>query len=228
MFAGLPMNLWHSWKGLIELIHLEAGQVLFEIGDKIEHVYFPFTAIISLTHILEDGESIDVAMVGSEGVVGVQVFMASQTTMHRVEVLRAGYVYRLNAETVKRAFDSSRQVMEIMLRYSHAMISQISQMAACNRHHTLEQQLSRWLLLYLDRSNDLQVHCTQSQISNSLGVRRERVAKVAKEFEQQGVLRYSRGVIDVCNRDQLIQRSCECYAIIKAQYKQALPISVSV
>jgi CRP-like cAMP-binding protein len=228
LFAGLPMNVWHSWEGLVELIHLEAGQVLFEIGDKTEHVYFPFTSIISLTHILEGGESIEVAMVGSEGVVGVSVFMASRTTAHRAEVLRAGYAYRLNAEMAKRAFDSSREVMEIMLRFSHAMVSQMSQVAACNRHHTLEEQLSRWLLLYLDRTNDLQVHCTQEQISNTLGVRRERVAKVAKLLQQEGVMHYSRGIIDVDNREQLFHRSCECYGIIKAQYKQVLPIAVRV
>jgi CRP-like cAMP-binding protein len=219
LFAGVPMNVWHIWQELVEPVHLEAGQVLYETGDEVNHVYFPFTSIISLTRILNDGESIEVAMVGSEGAVGVAAFMHSaQTTSNRAVVLRTGYAYRLSAEVAKHAFDTSTDVMQVMLRYIHALIFQISQLLICTRHHTIEQQLSRWLLMYTDRTNDSRVLCTQEAIANTLGVRRERVSKVATEFQAQGFLRYSRGIIEVLRTEGLKSYTCECHAVIANEY----------
>ncbi len=213
------MNVWHIWQELLEPIHLEAGQVLYETGDEVNHMYFPFTSIISLTRILNDGKSIEVAMVGSEGAVGIAAFMHSaQTTSNRAVVLRTGYAYRLSAEVAKLAFDTSTDVMKVMLRYIHALIFQISQLLICTRHHTIEQQLSRWLLMYTDRTNDTRVLCTQEAIANTLGVRRERVSKVATEFQAQGFLRYSRGIIEVIQTEELKSYTCECHAVIANEY----------
>ena len=229
MLAGIPMNVWHIWQDSVEPIHLEAGQVLYETGDEVNHVYFPFTSIISLTRILNDGESIEVAMVGSEGAVGVAAFMHSaQTTSNRAVVLRAGYAYRLKAKVAKHAFDTSTGVMQVMLRYIHALIFQISQLLICTRHHTIKQQLSRWLLMYTDRANDTRVLCTQATIANTLGIRRERVSKVATEFQAQGFLRYSRGIIEITQTQGLKNYTCECHAAIATEYTRLRSIVISI
>lgn len=227
LLAGLPMNVWHTLEDQIESVHLDVGHVLFEPGVEIDHVYFPFTAIVSLMHVLADGESIEVAMVGAEGVLGVSIFMEDNCASHRAVVLRSGYVYRLNAAAAKRAFAESAQTTQIMLQYVQAMISQISKVSACNRHHSLKQQLSRWLLLYLDRTNDMQVQCTQEEISLVLGVRRERIAGAAKVFQDLGILNYSRGNIEITNKALLQHHTCECYAIITTEYRRLRPLALS-
>ena len=229
MFAGMPMSIWYIWQELVEPVHLEAGQVLYETGDEVNHVYFPFTSIISLTRILNVGESIEVAMVGSEGAVGVAAFMHSaQTTSNRAVVLHAGYAYRLSAEVAKHAFDTSSDVMQVMLRYIHSLIFQISQLLICTRHHTIEQQLSRWLLMYTERTNDTQVLCTQEAIANILGVRRERVSKVATEFQAQGFLRYSRGIIEITQTQGLKNYTCECHLAITSEYKRLRSVVINI
>ena len=229
MFAGMPMSIWYIWQELVEPVHLEAGQVLYETGSEVDHVYFPFTSIISLKRILNDGESIEVAMVGSEGAVGVAAFMHSaQTTSNRAVVLRAGYAYRLSAEVAKHAFDTSTDVMQVMLRYIHALIFQISQLLICTRHHTIEQQLSRWLLMYTDRTNNTRVLCTQEAIANTLGVRRERVSKVATDFQAQGFLRYSRGIIEITQTQGLKNYTCECHLAITSEYKRLRSVVINI
>ena len=229
MLAGIPMNVWHIWQELIEPIHLEAGQIIYEKDTEVDLVYFPFTSIISLTRILNDGESIEVAMVGSEGAVGIAAFMHSaQTASNRAVVLHAGYAYRLNAKVAKLAFDTSTDVMQVMLRYIHALIFQISQLLICTRHHSIEQQLSRWLLMYTDRTNDTRVLCTQEAIANTLGVRRERVSKVATDFQTQGFLRYSRGIIEITQKQELKNYTCECHVAIATEYTRLRSVVISI
>ena len=217
LLISLPTDIGLRWKALIEPVHLTAGEVLAEMGEVLTHVYFPNTAIISLTHILDGGESIEVAMVGAEGVVGISVFLGSATASTRSVVLRSGLAYRLNAAFFKNAFQSSSDVMDIMLRYTQSLLAHISQVSVCARHHSLNQQLSRWLLHYSDKTHDRLVQCTQEQMSLTLGVRRERVVQVAKSFQNMGLISYSRGVIEIHNKPKLRALTCECYENIYAQ-----------
>lgn len=226
LFAGLPMNIWSKWEDLVEPVHLTAGQVLFESGDALKHVYFPFTAIISLTRSLQNGESIELAMVGAEGLVDTSVFMKSVIAVNRGVVRRTGYAYKLDAESVKSSFSDSLHVVKIFLRYTQALIAQISQTSACMRHHSVEQQLCRWLLFYSDRTSSMLVKITQEEISHILGVRRERVVKVAKNLQSTGVLAYSRGTIEIVDKQYLLDNVCECYPLIRSEYERLRPIAV--
>lgn len=214
ILVGLPTEDWQIWESELKPIHLTAGDVLSDSGIFPQHVYFPHSSIISLTHILEDGESIEVAMVGTEGMLGVCVFLGNQAPSTRAIVLRSGLAYRLRASLIRQTFNSSELAKQAMLRYTQSLISQISQIGACSKHHSLEQQVCRWLLLYLDRSEDMHIKHTQEMLSLSLGVRRERISHIAKKFQQQGILSYTRGNIIIHNRDALINRSCTCYEII--------------
>jgi CRP-like cAMP-binding protein len=218
LLSGLPVDVWKIWEKALEPIYLSAGDVVSETGVTPAHVYFPHSAIISLMHLLRSGESIDVAMIGNEGMVGVSIFLGNVSTSTRAIVLRSGLAYRLNASFFRHAFDSSDHAKQIMLRYTQSLISQISHVGACTRHHSLEQQICRWLSHYLDRSDDLYVQCTQEQLSHILGVRRERIASVATNFQAQGLISYSRGKIQILNREAILGRACECYGTINAQY----------
>jgi CRP-like cAMP-binding protein len=220
LLAGLPINVWKIWEKALEPIYLSAGDVVSETGVIPAHVYFPHSAIISLTHLLEAGESIDVAMIGNEGMVGVSVFLGNVSTSTRAIVLRSGLAYRLKASFFRHAFDSSVHAKQIMLRYAQSLISQISHVGACTRHHSLEQQICRWLSHYLDRSDDLHVQCTQEQLSHTLGVRRERIALVAKNYQAQGLISYSRGKIQILKREAILSRACECYGTINTEYSR--------
>jgi CRP-like cAMP-binding protein len=218
LFDRLPKEAWESWHQKIEHIELQLGQVVFDLGDPITHVYFPSTSVISMTHLLLDGESIEVAMIGAEGIVGMSALMGDAKSSVRSLVLKAGGAYRVPASWMKREFEHSSAVMQIMLRFSQTLMMQISQIAACNSHHSLEQRLSRWLMLYADRVKDKHILCTQELIAQTLGVRRERLAKVASALKKQGLIDYSRGAIALVNKEGLKRTTCECYGAIKRSY----------
>jgi len=218
LFDRLPKEAWESWHQKIEHIELQLGQVVFDVGDPITHVYFPSISVISMTHLLLDGESIEVAMIGAEGIVGMSALMGDAKSSVRSLVLKAGGAYRVPASWMKREFEHSSAVMQIMLRFSQTLMMQISQIAACNSHHSLEQRLSRWLMLYADRVKDKHILCTQELIAQTLGVRRERLAKVASALKKQGLIDYSRGAIALVNKEGLKRTTCECYGAIKRSY----------
>ena len=200
LFERLPMGEWEVWQKKVELVELQLGQVVFDVGAPIKHVYFPSTSIISMTHLLSEGESIEVAMIGGEGVLGMSALMGDTKSSVRSLVLKAGGAYRVPASWMQREFEHSSSVMQIMLKFSQTLMMQISQIAACNSHHSLEQRLSRWLMLYADRVNDKHILCTQELIAQTLGVRRERLAKVASTLKKQGLIDYSRGAISLVNK----------------------------
>jgi CRP-like cAMP-binding protein len=218
LFDRLPKEAWESWHQKIEHIELQLGQVVFDVGDPITHVYLPSTSVISMTQLLLDGESIEVAMIGSEGILGMSALMGDAKSSVRSLVLKAGGAYRIPASWMKQEFEHSSAVMQIMLRFSQTLMMQISQIAAYNSHHSLEQRLSRWLLLYADRVKDKHILCTQELIAQTLGVRRERLAKVASALKKQGLIDYSRGAIALVNKEGLKRTTCECYGAIKRSY----------
>ncbi len=224
LLAALPEAEWARWQPQLEYVALPLGLVLYESGRTLSHVYFPTTAIVSLLYVMENGASAEIAVAGNEGLVGISLFMGGGSTPSRAVVQSAGVGYRLRAAVVQQEFENSHPVMHLLLRYTQALITQMSQTAVCNRHHTLDQQLCRWLLLSLDRldSNDLVM--TQELIANMLGVRREGVTEAALSLQKAGVIRYTRGHITVLDRPALQQRTCECYAVVKREYSRLLPV----
>ena len=204
------------------------GQVLYESGKTLSHVYFPTTCIVSLLYMLENGSSAEIAVVGNEGLVGVSLFMGGGSTPSRAVVQSAGHGFRLLASDMKKEFDRGGPVLHLLLRYTQALITQMSQTAVCNRHHSLDQQLSRWLLLSLDRLEGNQLVMTQELIANMLGVRREGVTEGASKLQHAGLIRYSRGRITVIDRPGLEKRTCECYAVVKKEYDRLLPAATAV
>ena len=200
------------------------GQVLYEPGDTLSHVYFPTTAIVSLLYVMENGASAEIAVVGHEGVVGISIFMGGESTPSRAVVQSAGQGFRLASSTVRDDF-SRTPVLHLLLRYTQALITQMAQTAVCNRHHSLDQQLCRWLLLSLDRLPGNELVMTQELIANMLGVRREGVTEAALNLQAAGLIRYSRGRITVLERKGLEARTCECYAVVKKEYDRLLPDS---
>lgn len=228
LLACLPEAEWERWMPHIELIDLPLGKVLHESGAPATHVYFPTNAIVSLLYILENGSSAEIAVVGNEGVVGISIFMGGGSTPSRAVVQSAGMGYRLRAEVIKRAFERSDPVKHLMLRYTQALITQMSQTAVCNRHHSLDQQLCRWLLLSLDRLSGNELVMTQELISNMLGVRREGVTEAAMKLQSAGLIRYARGHISVLDRPGLERRACECYRVVKNEYDRLLPDLVAI
>ena len=204
-------------------MELHLGQVLYESGSPQSHVYFPTTAIVSLLYVTENGQSAEIAVVGNEGVVGIAVFMGGETTPNRAVVQSAGLAYRLKAHVIKTEFDRSAPVLHLLLRYTQALITQMAQTAVCNRHHSVDQQLCRWLLLSLDRLQGHDLTMTQELIANMLGVRREGVTAAALSLQRAGLITYSRGHVKVLDRLGLEQRTCECYAVVKAEYDRLLP-----
>ena len=199
------------------------GQVLYESGGTMQHVYFPTTAIVSLLYVMENGASAEIAVVGNEGIVGVSLFMGGGSTPSRAVVQSAGEGFRLNAQALKDEFDQAGPVLHLLLRYTQALITQMAQTAVCNRHHALDQQLCRWLLLSLDRLQSNELVMTQELIANMLGVRREGVTECALKLQKAGLIRYIRGRITVLDRLGLEQRTCECYAVVKKEYDRLLP-----
>ena len=223
MLAALPAAEWERWLPDLELIELPLGEVLYESGRTLAHVYFPTDAIVSLLYVMENGSSAEIAVVGNEGVVGISLFMGGGTTPSRAVVQSAGHGYRLSAQNIKEEFNRSGPVMHLLLRYTQALITQMAQTVVCNRHHSLDQQLCRWLLLSLDRLNGNQLVMTQELIANMLGVRREGVTEGALKLQKSGLIQYTRGRITVLDRPGLEVRTCECYAVVKKEYDRLLP-----
>jgi len=223
LLAALPDAELQRWLPLLETVDLPLGLVLYESGRTLSHVYFPKTAIVSLLFVLEDGDSAEIAVVGNEGVVGISLFMGGESTPSRAVVQSAGRGFRLSSGAIKEAFARNGAVMHLMLRYTQALITQMAKTAVCNRHHTLDKQLCRWLLLSMDRLQGNELVMTQELIANMLGVRREGVTEAALKLQAAGLIRYARGHITVIDRPGLERRTCECYAVVKKEYDRLLP-----
>jgi CRP-like cAMP-binding protein len=202
---------------------MKLGDVLYEPGTRMRHVYFPTTSIVSLMYVMEDGASAEIAIVGNEGILGISLFMGGDTTPSRAVVQGAGYGFRLKAQHLKDEFARFGPMLRLLLRYTQALITQMSQTAVCNRHHTVDQQLCRWLLLSLDRLASNELVMTQELIANMLGVRREGVTEAAGKLQEAGLIRYRRGRICVLDRRGLEARSCECYQVVKTEFDRLLP-----
>jgi CRP-like cAMP-binding protein len=228
LLAALPPAEWAKWAPLLEPVDLSLGKVLYESGGKLSHVFFPVDAIVSLLYVMEDGASAEIAVVGKEGLVGVSLFMGGGSTPSRAVVQSAGRGYKLRADLLLEAFNRSGPVLHLLLRYTQALITQMAQTAVCNRHHSLDQQLCRWLLLSLDRLSGDKLVMTQELIANMLGVRREGVTEAAGRLQKDGLIRYQRGQITVLDRQGLEHRTCECYAVVKAEYDRLLPPQLAV
>ena len=223
LLSALPPEESQRWSPLLESIHMPLGSVLYEPGGTLSHVYFPTTSIVSLLYVMENGASAEIAVVGNEGVVGISLFMGGESTPSRAVVQSAGNGLRLKASLMKEEFNRAGSVLHLMLRYTQALITQMAQTAVCNRHHSLDQQLCRWLLLSLDRLQGNELVMTQELIANMLGVRREGVTEGALKLQHAGLISYSRGHITVLDRPGLEDRSCECYAVVKKEYDRLLP-----
>jgi CRP-like cAMP-binding protein len=223
LLAALPMVEWQRWQPQLEIIDLKLGQVLYESGGKMEYVYFPIDVIVSLLFVLENGASAEIAVVGNEGIVGVSVFMGGNSTPSRAVVQSAGNAYRLSSSVLKEEFNTFGPLMLLLLKYTQSLITQMAQTAVCNRHHSIEQQLCRWLLLSLDRLNSSSLTMTQELIANMLGVRREGVTEAAGKLQKLGVIDYSRGKITVLDRPALERLSCECYEVVKTETHRLQP-----
>ena len=222
LLAALPAAEWQRWESRLELVDLPLGTVLHEPDGQLEHVFFPTTAIISLLYVMQSGASAEIASVGREGLLGIALFMGGQSTPSRAVVMCAGQGFRLPAAVIQEEFERSPAVMHLLLRYTQALITQMAQTAVCNRHHALDQQLCRWLLLSMDRVSGDELAMTQELIANMLGVRREGVTEGAVKLQQAGLIRYSRGRITVRDRKGLEARACECYGVVKKEFDRLL------
>jgi CRP-like cAMP-binding protein len=227
LLAALPDAEWRRWQPQLEKVEMPLGQVLYESGATLAYVYFPITSIVSLLYVMENGASAEIAVVGNEGLVGVSLFMGGQSTPSRAVVQSAGQGFRLKAQLMKDEFNRAGPVLHLLLRYTQALITQMSQTAVCNRHHSLDQQLCRWLLLSLDRLQGNELVMTQELIANMLGVRREGVTEAALKLQHAGLISYARGHIVVLDRPGLEKRTCECYAVVKKEYDRLLPEKIA-
>lgn len=223
LIAALPDAVRQQWRPHLEAVDLRVGDVLFEPGCTLSHVYFPTTSIVSLLYILESGASAEVAVVGNEGIVGVSTFMGGQSTPNQAVVQSAGRSFRLLTATFLQTFEQGGAVASLLLRYTQALMTQMAQTAVCNRHHSLDQRLCRLLLFSLDRLHRPELRMTQGLIANMLGVRREGVTGAALALQNAGLIRYRRGHIAVIDRLALEKRSCECYAVVTKEYVRLLP-----
>jgi CRP-like cAMP-binding protein len=224
LIAALPEEVSRQWSALLEDVDMRLGDVLHEPGRTVRHVYFPTTSIVSLLHVLESGASAETAVVGNEGIVGISAFMGGDSTPTQSVVRSAGRGFRLPVAALMLAFDQGGSMARLMLLYTQALLTQMAQTAVCNRHHSLDQQLCRLLLFSLDRLDTLELWLTQELISNMLGVRREGVTEAALALQKAGLIKYARGHITVMDRQALERRSCECYAVVKAEYQRLLPV----
>jgi CRP-like cAMP-binding protein len=209
----------------LEAVPLSLGMVLYESGDTLRHVYFPTDSIVSLLYVMEDGASAEISVVGKEGLVGVALFMGGESTPSRAIVQSAGYAFRLSARRLRQEFDRHGEMLVLMLRYTQALLTQMAQTAVCNRHHSIDQQLCRWLLLSLDRLTGNRLVMTQELIANMLGVRREGVTVSARALQKKGVITYQRGEITVLDRAKLEKLCCECYAVVRKETDRLLPFA---
>lgn len=227
LLAALPAAEWERWQPQLERVQMPLGQVLYESGTTLTHAYFPTTSIVSLLYVMENGASAEIAVAGKEGMVGISLFMGGGSTPSRGVVQSAGQGFRVRSQFIKDEFDRAGVVMHLLLRYTQALITQMSQTAVCNRHHSLDQQLCRWLLLSLDRLQGNELVMTQELIANMLGVRREGVTEGALRLQAAGLIRYARGHITVLDRAGLEARTCECYAVVKKEYGRLLPQQIA-
>jgi CRP-like cAMP-binding protein len=223
LLAALPAGDYERLAPRLELVPMKLGDVLYEPGDRLRHVYFPTTSIVSLLYVMEDGASAEIAIVGNEGILGISLFMGGETTPSRAVVQSAGHGFRLEAQALKSEFGRSGPTLHLLLRYTQALITQMAQTAVCNRHHSVDQQLCRWLLLSLDRLASNELSMTQELIANMLGVRREGVTEAAGKLQDAGLISYHRGKITVIDRPGLEARSCECYQVVKTELDRLLP-----
>ena len=222
LLAALPTAEFGRLAAHLELVPLPLGEILYEPGGLMQHAYFPTTAIVSLHYVMESGASAETAGVGNEGVVGISLFMGGDTTPSSAVVQTAGYAYRLDSRLLKQEFNRAGLMQRLLLRYTQALIAQVTQTAVCNRHHSVEQQLCRWLLLTLDRVSSREVVMTQELVASMLGVRREGITQAAGKLQHAGVIRYRRGHISVLERAGLETRACECYAVVRKEVSRLL------
>jgi CRP-like cAMP-binding protein len=223
LLASLPDADLQRLQPDLKQVPFQLGEVLYESGAQMRHVYFPTNAIVSLLYLLANGASAEIAVVGNEGIVGVSLFMGGETTTNRAVVQSAGHAYRLPSQAMKDEFIRAGPLQHLLLRYTQALITQMAQTAVCNRHHSVDQQLCRWLLLSLDRLSSNSLVMTQELIANMLGVRREGVTEAARRLQQAGLIHYRRGHVTVLDRAGLEARSCECYAVVKTESDRLLP-----
>ena len=228
LLAAVPTAEWKRLSKHLEPVDLSLAQALYESGSTMTHMYFPTTSIVSLLYVMENGSSAEIAVVGNEGLVGVSLFMGGESTPSRAVVQSAGKGFKIEAQIMKDEFNKAGPVMHLLLRYTQALITQMAQTAVCNRHHSLDQQLCRWLLLSLDRLQGKDLVMTQELISNMLGVRREGVTEAAMQLQAAGIIRYTRGRISVLDRPGLERRTCECYAVVKKEYDRLLPATTAI
>lgn len=223
LLRALPPAEWERLSPRLELTEMPLGHVLYESGSVLRHVYFPTTSIVSLLYVMESGSSAEIAVVGNEGMVGVALFMGGETTPSRALVQSAGHAYRLKGQVLKDEFHRAAALQHLLLRYTQALLTQMAQTAVCNRHHSVDQQLCRWLLLSLDRLSSNKLSMTQELIANMLGVRREGVTEAAGKLQMAGLIHYSRGHIEVLDRQRLEATCCECYQVVKTEFDRLLP-----
>jgi CRP-like cAMP-binding protein len=223
LVAALPEEDYQGLLPVLEAVRLPLGMALYESGGAQGYVYFPTSSIVSLLYVLADGSSAEIAVTGCEGLVGIALFMGGETTPSRAVVQSAGQGYRIKAAILKRKFEEGGALQLLLLRFTQALITQMTQTAVCNRHHAVDQQLCRWLLLSLDRLPANELVMTQELIANMLGVRREGVTEAAGKLQAEGLIEYSRGKITVLDRTKLEARVCECYAVVKKEYDRLLP-----
>ena len=223
LLSSLPADVYARLVPNLELVALPLGKVLYESGDTLRHVYFPVDCIVSLLYVMEDGASAEISVVGKEGIIGIALFMGGDSTPSRAIIQSGGYAYRLLAQKFKDEFNRHSEMLMLLLRYTQSLITQMAQTAVCNRHHSIDQQLCRWLLLSLDRLPTNRLTMTQELIANMLGVRREGVTEAAGKLQKLGVIEYSRGQITVLDRAQLEELSCECYAVVKKETDRLMP-----
>ncbi len=224
LLNALPEDVRERLFPHLESVQMPLGEVLYESGSELHYVYFPTTSIVSLLYVMEDGASAEIAVVGNEGILGIALFMGGETTPSRAIVQSAGYGFRLKAQLLKDEFNRAGPLMHLLLRYTQALITQMSQTAVCNRHHSVHQQLCRWLLMSLDRLPSNELTMTQELIANMLGVRREGVTEAAGKLQGAGLILYNRGHITVLDRPGLEAQACECYQVVKKEFDRLLPV----
>jgi len=227
LLAALPAEDYARLLPTLELVPMPLGWAVYESGAQMGHLYFPTTSIVSLLYVMESGASAEIAVTGNEGLVGISLFMGGESTPSRAVVQSAGHGYRLRASVSRKEFALGGQLQRLALRFTQALITQMAQTAVCNRHHAVDQQLCRWLLLSLDRLPGNELKMTQELIANMLGVRREGVTEAAGKLQADGLIRYTRGHITVLDRSKLEQRVCECYAVVKREYDRLLPYEIT-
>jgi CRP-like cAMP-binding protein len=223
LLAALAAADYDRLEPRLEAVPMTLGDVLYESGSKMDYVYFPTTSIVSLLYVMEDGASAEIAVVGNDGIIGISLFMGGESTPSRAVVQSAGQSYRLKADVMLQEFNRTGPVMHLLLRYTQALITQMAQTAVCNRHHSVDQQLCRWLLLSLDRLASNELTMTQELMANMLGVRREGVTDAAGKLQAAGLIHYSRGRIEVLDRAGLESRVCECYSVVRRETDRLLP-----